>query len=232
MLFKPSAAATLGMLTLVTLCGFLGSWQLQRAAAKDVRLAEYAQAVEMEELPAADDATEFTRISIQGNFDTSRHILADNKVCEGRAGVHVYTPFAVDGDETILVNRGWLPLADRRHLPAVETPPEHLTISGRIGPVPSPGRQLGETGGLSTSRWPQLVTYPEITGISDALGETLYPQVLFLDENVPGGFEGRNWKPVFMTPSRHRAYAFQWFALAATSLVGWLALSVLKGSRS
>lgn len=218
------------MTVLATLFFGLAYWQLQRGQEKDSRLTQFAGSSELSDLPAPDQAEEFTRVNLQGQFQQNRDFLADNQVLNGRQGVHVYSAFDLAQGSSILVNRGWLPLAaDRKALPRVETPVSELEISGFIGPMPVPGRQLGEEDRIATDQWPILLTYPRIESISRALDADLYPMVLFLDETARAGFEGRQWKPVYMSPAKHRAYAFQWFALAVTAIAGWIVLGVKRG---
>jgi len=218
------------VLAMLLFFGRLGFWQLERAQSKDQRLADFSAASQLAYLPDESESREFTRLVLKGRFRQGNDTLADNQVLTGQSGVHVYSAFELVNGQNILVNRGWLAMRqDRRNLPAVETPDEELEISGRIGPIPVPGRRLGSEGEMLSHQWPQLVTYPELDKITTALGIELYPWVLFLNENSPGGFAGRQWKPVFMSPERHRAYAFQWFALAATALTGWIFLTMRKG---
>ena len=215
-------------------CLFFGLayWQLLRGQEKDLRLSQFSGSSELSYLPAANPA-EFTRVNLKGRFRQNRNVLADNQVLNGRQGVHVYSVFDLAQGNSILVNRGWLPLAaDRSLLPEVETPTAEVEIYGHIGPIPVPGRQLGAEDILTTDQWPKLLTYPRIESISAAMNEELYPMVLFLDENVAAGFEGRQWKPVYMSPAKHRAYAFQWFALAVTAIAGWIVLGVKRGKTS
>lgn len=220
--FKPSLGATLLLLGLAAVFAALGAWQWQRAADKAARLADFGAADTVTGLPDAAQASEFTRVRLAGRFDTRRHVLADNRVLNGRAGVHVYTPFTESGGATLLVNRGWLPLpASRLPLPAVPTADDELAISGRLGPIQGPGRQLGPAAELDRQHWPQLVTYPSVERVAAAMGSELYPWVLYLDPDSPGGFGGRDWPPVYMTPQKHRAYAVQWYALALLALVCW-----------
>lgn len=226
--FKPSIASIALTLALLALFLGLGRWQLQRAESKQQRIELHASAPQQTGLPNPDEALEFTRVTLEGSFDPARHILADNKVLSGRAGVHAYTPFMLLSSETVLVNRGWLPLPADRSLPPVPTTEGVIRISGRLGPITGTGRQLGQTDSVSERQWPQLLTYPDLDRISPALGVQLYPLVLFLDHDSPGGFEGRDWQPVFMSPARHRAYAFQWFALAAATIAGWFLLGLRK----
>ena len=212
---------------------FLGNWQLQRGGEKETRLTRYSEADTYTGLPEANHAIEFSRVFVKGRFIQNRHILADNQVHKGRPGVHVYSAFNIGKDIHILVNRGWLAMGADRSLPAdIETPGETIEIYGHIGPMPGPGRQLGPEDRIDAGTWPQLVTYPRLDTISGALETGLYPMVLFLDENAPAGFEGRDWKPVYMSPAKHRAYAFQWFALATAAISGWVLLGIRRGRNS
>jgi surfeit locus 1 family protein len=227
-MFRPSLTVTLVTLFPALLFCSLGTWQLQRAELKQQRIERHEAAAHHAGLPNEDSAQEFTRVTVEGRFDRERHVLADNQLLNGRPGVHVYTPFRTEEGTTVLVNRGWLPLPDRRALPGVPADAGVHAISGRLGPIPGAGRQLGPTDQVSGDRWPQLLTYPDLGLISTALDRELYPMVLFLDPDSPGGFDGRHWPPVFMTPARHRAYAFQWFALAATAVVAWVLLGLRR----
>jgi cytochrome oxidase assembly protein ShyY1 len=42
------------------------------------------------------------------------------------------------------------------------------------------------------------------------------------------GFAGRDWQPTTMGPDKHRGYAVQWFALAATAFIAWLVLGSIR----
>ena len=222
--FKPSLAMTFVLIILALGFVQLGIWQLNRAGEKEFRIQRFESAKEISDLPEPGAVSEFSEISLVGRFDPQRHILADNQVLSGRTGVHVYSLFRSEHGETILVNRGWKPLPPDRSLPDIETEPGTVEILGRLGSIPPPGRRLGPIDKVKPDLWPQLLTYPDMGAIEQAMHEEIYPWVLFLDESSAYGFEGRNWKPVFMTPGKHRAYAFQWFALALTSVLAWLFL--------
>jgi surfeit locus 1 family protein len=225
MSFKPSAISTTLFAGLALGFSGLGFWQLEKGSDKELRIQNFENAGQLNELPSSQIAEEFTHLKITGTFRPGLDTLADNQIHKGQPGVHVYTPFDVQDGQTILVNRGWLPLpVDRQTLPVVITPEEQLEISGKIGVMPVPGRQLGGEDNMKSNLWPQLVTYPKLEAISAALDTELYPFVLFLDESAASGFSGRKWKPVYMSPSKHRAYAFQWFALAVTAIGAWFFL--------
>lgn len=230
MKMRPSLPGTLLAAVLVALFLSLGAWQSKRAAIKESRIEAFESAGHALSLPDPSQASPGLNVTLVGRFDARRHTLADNQVFRGRAGVHVYTPFKT-GKQAVLVNRGWLPLGnDRSQLPVIPPmPEEQVEISGRVSEVPGVGRRLGEAIEMDGDRWPQLVTYPELDRIETALDTELYPYILLLDAASPGGFGDRDWKPVFLSPDKHRAYAFQWFAMAATALAGWILLALRRG---
>jgi surfeit locus 1 family protein len=69
--------------------------------------------------------------------------------------------------------------------------------------------------------WPQVAVYPEAADLESTLGRAIQPFVLLMDPQDTGGYL-RHWVPPEMGPSRHYAYAFQWFAMGVV-LAGLLA---------
>lgn len=209
----------------VALLGFLlGWWQLQRMAEKEALIGDFEDRQVQTLKASLASERNFVRIRTTGQLDPNRHILLDNKIWKGRAGVHVFTPFTSAGT-TILVNRGWLLLPpDRSSLPGFDTPATPVTIEGILAPAPEHRQRLGEPDVLDSTHWPQLVTYLDIDNVEAALGTDLASRVIWLDDDDPNGFDGRDWSPVNMTPGHHRAYAVQWFALGLAALIFWLVL--------
>lgn len=228
-----TSAASLVLLPLALLMAALGWWQIQRMEAKEALIQEFDDAPNLTLEEALRQENRFARISATGRFDTRRHVLLDNMILDGRAGVHVYTPFTTFSGTTILVNRGWKPMAaDRRSLPEIWTPTVPVGIRGMLAPPPEHRQRLGEPDSLTTEGWPQLVTYLDLEAVAGALQEQLPGRIVRLAEDDPAGFEGRDWSPAVMTPERHLAYAVQWFALAVVALAVALALSFRARARS
>ncbi len=215
------------MLPLAAVTAWLGFWQFERLEEKQKLLDEFHNA-EVQPLDRAlENSPRFARISTTGRFDSERHILLDNKIFNGRAGVHVFTPYHSFSGTTILVNRGWKPLpVDRSRLPEVWTPTVPMALDGIMAPPPEHRQKLGEADQLAIDRWPQLVTYLEIEDAAAALQIGLPDKVVWLSPDHEAGFEGRDWSPAVIGPERHQAYAIQWFALSATVLVIWLVIVV------
>lgn len=229
--FRPSIPGTVALSLLAILFAFLGTWQTKRAAEKSATEQQHqaATTVTLETALAGD--LRFARIDIGGRYDPDRHILLDNKIWKGRAGVHVFTPFYTDNGIAILVNRGWLPLAaDRQTMPEIPTPRQQTVLKGMLNTLPVPGRIIGQADKLEQDNWPQLVTYLNRADIAGSIGAPLEDWVIQLSPMDETGFEGRDWKPVFLSSKRHKGYAFQWFALTAACFGLWLFTGFRKSS--
>jgi len=201
----------------------LGMWQSKRASEKDLTQLQHKMAEDVSFETALAGEQRFARIDVGGHYDPVRHILLDNQIWNGRAGVHVFTPFKTLSGRLILVNRGWLPLAaDRQSMPGIPTPQHETVVRGMLNTIPVPGRMLGAADEIQDDKWPQLVTYLNTKNIGLSLDAPLENWVIQLDDSEQAGFEDRDWKPVFLTPRKHRGYAFQWYALTTASIVLWI----------
>lgn len=230
MRFRPSLGLSVVLLALGLVFLRLGLWQLDRKAEKEALFERFESAPELLLADALDRDETFARVSALGRLDPERHLLLDNRIWKGRAGVHVLTPLTLGDGRTLLVNRGWLPLpADRRSLPAFSTDGSEQTIQGRLAPLPEQGLRLGDADVLVADDWPQLVTYLDLETAAGALGRPLLPWIVQLDAEDPNGFEGRDWQPAVMGPETHGAYAVQWLALLATAVVIWILLGLRRG---
>ena len=230
MRFRTTIGLTVLLFILAAVFARLGAWQLDRMAQKEALFARFDNAPELPLDAALRNQAQFARVRARGHFDTVRHLLVDNRIHQGRAGVHVLTPFITADGRMVLVNRGWLPLAaDRRSLPQVPTDGAPREIRGRLNHLESRGPRLGEADELRTDSWPQLVTWLDHDPVERALGAELEPWVIQLDPDQPDGFEGRDWKPATMPPATHGGYALQWFSLAAAAVVIWILLGLRRG---
>ena len=232
MQFKPSLGLSVSLIAIAVACLWLGNWQLERREEKLILFEQFENAPTLRIEQALEQGILFSNIQAYGHFDDRRHILLDNKILKGRAGVHVLTPFILMNGTAVLVNRGWLPLPpDRRHLPDVPTDQSLRIISGRLKKPGMDGPRLGKPDELIPDEWPQLVTYLEIGAVSDALNTELSPWLILLDSTDSGGFDGREWKAAVMGPEVHAAYAFQWFALSLATMIIWFSLGIRRAKQ-
>ena len=209
------------VLFFVILMTNMGFWQLDRAEEKkqmltllaDDSLTQVTQKSQMKKLPR------FANIQLNGRYLNAPQILLDNQVDSGVQGYHVFTPFVIDGlNMTIMVNRGWLSKSNfTEDVLTINSNP--TTILGKINTPPQVGIQLGEIE-LDLGKPQQVITYFDKQKVSQFLYESLCKDlnclvsqnILWLKTNQDQGFK-RDWNPIIMLPSKHTAYAVQWFAM-------------------
>lgn len=196
----------------------LGFWQLQRAEEKADLLAQFEQRRAMAPVPLHRNAgiAAYTPVQIVGRYDSERYWLLDNRIQQGRYGVEVMAVFELLSGEHVLVNRGWLP-ADpaRRTTPEVPFPEGEHSAVAEVLPTATRGVAAEEAG----QKWPQRVQWLQLADAEAALGSTLLPLQLKLQAGQRGAFTVGAPAVVNVPPEKHRAYAVQWFALAATLVI-------------
>ena len=231
----PAALITL----LAALAGaWLGHWQLSRADEKQLLLTTMAARadaapVSPTALLSRDDPGYFP-VQVRGHFDNRRGILLDNRILDGVAGYHLLSPFqSVDG-HWYLVNRGWLPRGrDRAQLPAIPALTGEHTVRGRSYRYSDRTFTLAEDD-LKQPDWPVRVQKVEMRAIGEVLGVELAPFEIRVEPGLAleaGEQLPRPWQDAtegILGPERHRAYALQWFSLAALAVVVFVAASFRK----
>lgn len=230
--FAPTVWPTLAALFFFVLTLWLGSWQSNRAEEKRAMQARVDAA--MREPPVHVGAEPLDRASVldrrieaQGVFDDRYTILLDNRVYRGRAGYHVLTPLRIDGgSRALLINRGWVAAgADRALLPH---PP---VVSGRVkleGRAVDPNSRYVELGDATPQGrlWQNL----DFTHYAAQHGLTLQPVLVLQTSEQPDGLV-RDWPRPDTGVATHVGYAFQWYSLASTLAVLWLALNIKRVPR-
>lgn len=208
------------LLVLAVVFASLGQWQVKRKGEKQDLLDRFEQAREMSLQQGVNSGLDFARVEVLGHYESSWHLLLDNKIWQGQVGVHVLSLFYSQEGIPMLVDRGWLAMnPDRRSLPKVVTPGAQIVISGLLSRPPGGGVQLGQPDAFDKLEGPLLVTYLDIEQVAQAVGLPIAPFILKLDAADHTGFENREWQPAVILPSQHQAYAVQWFALAAAAII-------------
>lgn len=210
----------------------LGLWQWERAEEKTALAARYEARAQLPPLSwpgllARGTDIDDLPVRVSGRYDNRLNVYLENQPHGGRTGFHVHTVFRPDdGGPAVLVNRGWVPAGpDLQQLPPV--PPATATELRATAARPSPFFTVGEP---DYRRLPLRVGRLDIPRLREALGVDLQPFLVRLDAQAPDGFV-REWTPAArlgMPPEKHRGYAFQWFALAATVLVVLVAVNLKK----
>jgi surfeit locus 1 family protein len=214
-------AAGAVMAALAVLLG-LGTWQMLRRAEKHALIARIEAQMNAApvSLPAAiadPVAFDYRRVTVRGRYLHGREMLLLNRVRNGVAGVHVITPLVREDGPTVLVDRGWAPLARPADDPAfVGQPPGSLTVSG-VARVPV------KTGAFTPDNDPArgLWFTIDLAAMAAAKGIAPVAPVLVVSDVPPDGIR----KYPIPVPVRaglrddHLQYALTWYSLALV-LVG------------
>ena len=223
---RPTLFAVLLTLAGIAVFVALGVWQLRRAHEKEILLARFAQAshAPVQAFDAVADKppqTVYPHVRVRGRYAAHRIYILDDRLHAGQLGVNVFVPFLPDhGNRELLVNLGFLPRqgADEVLPDLPPIPTGDVTLAGLYAPPPLPGLKLGGNALTRESAWPKLLTFIDMRALAGDLHQALYPRVLLMDAD-PASPYLRQWTPDVMPPSRHRAYALQWFTFALAALV-------------
>ena len=230
--FSPSPALTILMLALCVLFIALGRWQWRRGHLHEAEHASFErgarEVMALGSRPLA-QVPEDQRVSVTGTYDAVHQFLIDNMSYRDLDGYQVLTPLERPGGQVVLVDRGWVPfLGSRSELPNIALKSAGpMTISGRVGNLPSAGLASGRAPPPDHGPWPRVTSFPTIAQLSEALGRRLEPRVILLDPQSPEGYV-RDWRPPGIPAMQNFAYAFEWWCFAVAAIVIWVVLSTQK----
>ena len=218
-------------LLLVIMGCSLSYWQTQRAHEKELieaklRLRENAPAI-----PFTGEVDikkmDYSRVMLRGEFDSHWPIYLDNRPMNGMVGITVVMPFKLENqDKYIMVARGWVPRNNRNRsaIKQFDTPAGIVQIEGILKAHSGHVFQFGQATPLLPGA---LIQNLEIDAFIKA---SKLPTFSYIIEQTNEQKDGlfRNWPRASSGSDRNRGYAFQWLALALTTLVFFLATSVKK----
>ena len=237
--FKFKLLPTIATLLILPILVGLGFWQLDRAQQKtEIRNLLLTRSVEPEvTIGATIESTselEFRRVRVSGTWDQEREFLLDNQVLNSRVGFNVITPLIFSGNKSaVLVNRGWVPASpDRTQLPDTYVNNSETTISGMVTIPDSNPFVLEDPPPLDPDRWQRIWQTIDLTRFSEAVPYKIQGFVIELDPNSESGFERKPWEFEDDWIYRHKAYAFQWFALSTALVVIYFLVTVRPSRRT
>ena len=210
----------------------LGFWQLdrlqQRKGSNALVIAQVNASPLNLNLDSSDQnltAMQYRAALVNGTYDFSQQVFLTNQVWKDQMGVHLLTPLLISGtNAAILVDRGWIPLADAN---------------------PDTARKYDETGLLSIKGIIKLPQNEPVFGISDPAltpGQTrlqtwivvnlarikqqtnvsllpVYIQISPPTDNIKLPYRFASSPDLSEGP--HLSYAIQWFSFATILLVGY-----------
>jgi surfeit locus 1 family protein len=224
--FRPTLWPTLisvpAFIVLVALC----IWQVQRLYWKQELISERETRVAAEPiaLPAASGQAggadlagiEFRRVRLEGVFAHDKELYLGARSLNGNAGYHVLTPFVLAGGDSVLVDRGWVPV--ERKMPDQRTEGQVAGVQTLDGVVRLPHGQAW----MQPDNEPQhnMWFFVDPPAMAAASGVDLRTD-LYVDagpaEN-PGKYPVGGQTRIEL-PNDHLQYAITWGLLAAALAV-------------
>ncbi|MDB4242615.1 SURF1 family protein [Gammaproteobacteria bacterium] len=195
---------------------FLGVWQIERAAHKEALLQAFNSQQESPPTRLTSQSSDWSRVFVDGIFDSSRQILIDNQIYKGKVGYKIFTPFRFDNNKIVLVDRGWIAQGQSRSdLPQLNILEKKSRI---IATVTSPEQGVLAGSELLTNEWPRVSQTKAVEVIASAFKEPILDIVLVLDPGSSQITEFIQIKPFAITPVKHYGYAMQWFTMSIVLL--------------
>lgn len=203
----------------------LGFWQLHRAQQKEQLMAHYDTAVQQaaKSFNSQQNESSWTPVYLKGEYVPEKTILLSQQFKNHQRGYEMFTLLmpsqspdpSLSHPTGLWVNRGfWSPppgdnIVDLKNLPPL--PKGEVLIQGYLLDPPQPfvlkKLPLQPT-------FPQTVDQVDLKALTRLLQQPFYPKSLVLQGNSPGVLTPAEPPRIMLTPSRHRAYAAQWFVLA------------------
>ena len=201
----------------------LGFWQLARAEEKQQALQTVAAVLRekhAEPLAAAlSQSAGFTWVRGRMVFRDAPLLLLDNQRRGDQVGVSVLQAAEADDGRTFLVDLGWLPVNGNRQLPKPAALNGSMVLEGLLLPPPSPGLAIGPVYSAQTDG-SLLLMRLDRAALAAALKRPLAARILRVDPEQRIGFaRDLSVQANTLPPEKHRAYALQWFGLAAAFAV-------------
>jgi surfeit locus 1 family protein len=239
-LIRPTLLALAGLAVLIG----LGTWQMERKRWKEGLIAKIAARVHADPVPlpaepsaGSKDDLEYLHVSARGRFhhDKERYLYAPT---QAGPGWHVYTPFELERQRVVWVNRGWVP--DARKSPATRPEgqlPGEVEARGLVRLQMRPGWFAPQNDPAHNLwYWPDLAAMTASAFLDSpqkAAGGPQKPDSLALAIEVdakpepPGGLPKGGVTRLDL-PNRHLEYAVTWYGLAATLISVYLAFAVSR----
>jgi len=209
-------------LPLISLCMFLGMWQIERGQEKQDIYNLYLNNISKEPQIFDDlheNIPEFTKIKIFGNFVLEKQFLLDNQVYKQKAGYDVITPLEIN-DKILLVNRGWVSNNNRQFIPDISLVKTNNPIIGYIYYYKDSYTLSND---VYENKWPLLIQNIDINQKSSLLNREILPYILIMSESQDNAYA---LKKIYKKNSqlKHYMYAGQWFIF---SIIGFVFMIIL-----
>ena len=230
----PRALPLIATISVCVLGMLLGNWQTRRAQEKE----DIAQQIEAQSKIPVQAATSanmanikpFQRLKLRGTFLQQWPLYLDNRPMNGKAGMYALMPFQIsEGGATILVERGWFQrdLKERTKIPSLPVPEGEIEIEGVVRTHIDRSMQLGANDIVVPGA---IVQNLSVVAVADVLKVKMPEWVLEQTSDQGAGLQ-RDWPTPSNGADKHRAYAFQWYGLAAMAALFFVVTGIRRGKK-
>lgn len=207
-------------------CVALGNWQMNRrnAVVENITkiqqnysgtIVDYADVAR--NFDSLDPAKEWTQVRMVGSYVTQDQRIVRNRPLNGTPGYEVLVPLRLENGDTVIIDRGWLPIGNKEagHPDLIPEPKSGVVeVVARLKPAEpqlNRGAPEGQLASIELNDYAAQLDYPIKTGS--------YGQLATESPAAAGN-------PVaFPAPSidegSHLSYAMQWIAFGILAFVGF-----------
>jgi cytochrome oxidase assembly protein ShyY1 len=207
-------------------CVALGNWQMNRrneVVANIAKITANYSATPVDYAAVAADfdqlnpAKEWTQVTLKGSYLTADQRVVRNRPLNGSPGYEVLVPLKLETGDTVIVDRGWLPIGNKEagHPDVVPQPVSGtVTVVARIRP-PEPqvdrGAPAGQIASIDLAAYAKELSYPIKTGAYVQLASESPAAA-----SNPVGFPAPS-----IDEGSHLSYALQWICFGVLAFVGF-----------
>lgn len=209
-----------------TACVLLGRWQMDRRAETLAEINRVVSNYSATPIPFAEVRNEFvnldadrewTQVQLRGSYDAAGQRIVRNRPLNGQPGYEVVVPFKLDSGDTVVIDRGWLPIGNNTpgRPDAIPAPPKGpVTVVARLKPSEPElqrGAPDGQLASIDLPAYAAELGYPVLTGAYGQLASETPPMT-----DMPVAF------PMPSTDEgTHLSYSLQWFAFGVLMFIGF-----------
>jgi surfeit locus 1 family protein len=230
-LLWPTFWSALGLLLLLG----LGTWQVQRLHWKEGLIAERNAALAAAPVPLpstleAARALEFHPVHAEGEFLNDRELYLNAQSFSGAQGFHVITPFRLEGDRIVFVDRGFVPT--ERKEPSTRATGEIAgpTVVTGLLRLPEPPGWFTPANEPQKNSW-FSIDLPAMAQATDIGSEGIGSALLFYidaDKTPVPGVWPQGGQTIIDLPNDHLQYAITWYALAVALVAIYIRFAIRR----
>jgi len=217
---------------MLTLLIGLGIWQVERLHWKEDLIAEIKSRMQEPEIDVglstiADESIpkfDYRPGRATGTFDNAHELYLNAISIDGKGGYDLLTPLLLEDGRALLVNRGWMPYAEKDEKGGsdwdratgvgdrdIYRPQKPVTVTGvlRLPPDTKPSMRPDNNPGKNDWYWIDLKSMASSAGVKE-----FTPYMLEADDAPHDGAWPIGGQTRLDIPNHHLQYAITWFWLA------------------